>query len=88
MICPYCNAESDTVGPHPETDPHGRHMCDDCSEILEIQWRLCVSCDEYGMAQRGSGVWICSDCGLSVSQEESITEHRIASSADYLEQLD
>lgn len=86
-LCPYCNQEGE-VQPRYENDPHGNPMCEACSTYEEIQPRLCYNCDEYGLIQRQSGVWICCDCGIIVSEEESITEHRVASSADYMEDND
>jgi hypothetical protein len=76
--CPYCGNPSDDIEARFETDPHGREMCDDCGEILETQWRMCYVCDEYGLAERESGVWICSDCG---DMPDSLEEKRVASSA-------
>lgn len=81
MRCNYCGRHG-TVKERWDSDPHGMPMCDDCEVFQEIQPRMCVRCNEYGLILRDSGVWICSDCGLGLSDEESIQEHRIASSAE------
>lgn len=78
MTCPYCGTETATLESRWETDPHGNEMCDSCADILEVQWKMCVVCNEYGLAKRSSGIWICVDCG---DAPESTEEVRIASSA-------
>lgn len=85
--CPYCNKQG-IIEPRLENDPHGLMMCASCSEYQAIQPRMCMVCNEYGLILRESGVWICCDCGLMVSDEESIAEHRVASSAGYMEDED
>lgn len=81
MICPFCGKPGEVIN-RPENDNHGMPMCADCSELQEIQPRMCIVDNEYGLILRKSGVWICQDCGLLSSDEESIQEYRIASSAE------
>lgn len=76
--CHYCGKDSDNLEPRWETDPHGTEMCDECADIQDVQWKMCVICNEYGLAKRSSDVWICVDCG---DAPESLDEVRIASSA-------
>lgn len=86
IVCPYCAAEVSEIGPKWDTDPHGLHMCDECGVLLEQAWKMCYNCNEYGLVERESGAIICADCGHSVSREEASTEHRVASSAEYMDE--
>jgi len=79
MICPYCKNEGN-VEPRWDSDPHGNPMCDDCATLLEVQWKMCYPCNEYGLVERESGKWICVDCGDIVEATE-LGEQRVADTA-------
>lgn len=80
--CPYCSKPVDEheIAPSWDSDPHGNPMCVDCSILEEMQWKMCYRCNEYGLAQRKSGVFICVDCG---DMPDELGERRVASSADF-----